>query len=218
MKRFFWTVLLSAAFAAAPLLQAEEGFTSLFDGKSFDGWKLNENKDTFSIVDGAIVAKGPRSHLYYAGDVNGAVFKNFEFKIDVKTTPGSNGGIYFHTAYQATGWPDKGFEVQVNSSHKDRRKTGGLYGVADVMDNPPAPDGEWYTQHIIVEGDKVTIKVNGKVATEWMQPADWNGLQPADGKGPKFPGRKLDEGTFALQGHDPGSIVGYKNIRVKALP
>ena len=92
---------------------------SLFDGKSFDGWKASENKDTFSVRDGMIVAHGPRSHLFYTGPVNNANFKNFEFKADVMTTEGSNSGIYFHTEYQEKGWPSKGFECQVNSTQTD---------------------------------------------------------------------------------------------------
>ena len=34
----------------------------------------------------------------------------------------------------------------------------------------------------------------------------------------EFPGRKLDRGTIALQAHDPGSIVHYKDIQIRLLP
>jgi len=189
----------------------EKGFISLWDGETFEGWKVStDNPDTFSIQDGAIVANGPRAHLYYVGDVNGGEFKNFELKVDVMTQPNSNGGIYFHTEYQEEGWPSKGFEVQVNNSHKDWRRSGGLYAVQDVQ-QAPAADGEWFTEHIIVQGDRVAVLVGPKLLVNWTQPEDWTPPQGMEG-------RVLDSGTFALQGHDPGSTVYYKNIRVKPLP
>lgn len=187
----------------------EPGFTSLWDGKTFNGWKKSsDNPDTFQIKDGAIVANGPRCHVYYVGDFNGGKFKNFELMVDVMTKPSSNGGVYFHTEYQADGWPTKGFEVQVNNSHGDWRKSGGLYAVQDVKD--ALPDNEWFTEHIVVKGMNVKVFRNGKEVVNWVQPDDWKPPQGMDG-------RVLGEGTFALQGHDPGSTVFYKNIRVKLL-
>lgn len=189
---------------------ADEGWIRLFDGtpNSWKGWKASENKDTFTTRDGMIVAQGPRSHLFYAGPVENANFTNFEFKADVMTEPGSNSGIYFHTKYQETGWPSKGYEVQVNNTHKDPKKTGGLYAVKDVFD-APAKDNEWFNQHIIVQGKNITIKVNGKTMVEYTEPEE---------VGRSGAGRKISSGTFALQGHDPKSIVYYKNIMVKPLP
>ncbi len=187
----------------------EEGWISLFDGKSLDGWRASENKDTFTVKDGLIVVHGNRSHLFYAGPVQDANFKNFEFKADVMTEPGSNSGLYFHTEYQENDWPSKGYEVQVNNSHSDWRRTGGLYGVQDVRESP-AKDNEWFTEHIIVKGKQITIKVNGKTVVDWTEPDDFG----TEGRS----GRKISSGTFALQGHDPKSIVYFKNVMVKPLP
>jgi len=184
------------------------GWQSLFDGKTLDGWKASENKDTFSVRDGMIVVKGPRSHLFYVGPVENANFKDFEFKADVMTEPGSNSGIYFHTEYQEAGWPNKGYEVQVNNTHQDWRKTGSLYAAKDVRQSL-AKDNQWFTEHIIVQGKRIIIKINGKTAVDWTEPEGFS-LE-------KQPGRKLSSGTFALQGHDPKSVVYYKNIRVKPL-
>ncbi len=199
---------------AAALLTAadkpEKGFKSLFNGKNMDGWTVSkENPDTFSVKDGAIVAKGPYAHLFYTGPINNHDFKNFELKVDVMTEPNSNGGIYFHTTYQEKGWPDKGFEVQVNNTHKDVKKTGGLYNIKDNLEKV-ADDNKWFTEHIIVKGNHVQVFVDGKLVTDWTQP---EGFTPPKGHA----GRVLDHGTFALQGHDPGSVVHYKNIRVKPL-
>ncbi len=187
----------------------EEGFVQLFDGKSFDGWKINEKKESWKIVDGAIVANGPRSHLFYVGDDK--PFVNFELRVDVKTETEANGGIYFHTKFQEEGWPKYGFEAQVNNSpvgKKDPKKTGSLYAVKDVLELH-VKDGEWYTETVIVKGKHVVIKINDKVVTDYTEPDDKKA-------GEDFT-RKLDKGTFALQAHDPGSTVHFKNIRVKRL-
>lgn len=218
MPRSF-PLLLCAILVAVPLLAEDDGWVDLWDGKTFDGWKLSaENPSSFQIKDGAIVANGPRAHLFYSGKVNGAEFSDFELKVDVLAKNNSNGGIYFHTAYQDKGWPLKGFEVQVNNTYqRDPRKTGGLYGVSDNL-VPPAEDDEWFTEHIVVRGNTVKIYVDGHLVTNWVQPDDWDGVRPlANGRGMDFPERKLDSGTIALQGHDPHSLVLYKNIRVKVL-
>jgi type 1 glutamine amidotransferase len=197
-------MLLFATLIVNLALGAEDGWVSLFDGKSLSGWEKSEDQDCFKIENGAIVANGNRSHLFYMGHVNGASFKNFEYKVEVKTEPGSNGGLYFHTAYQPTGWPSKGFEVQVNNSYtRDPRKTGSLYGIQDVL-IATARDNEWYTEHITVIGQHVVVRINDRTVVDYVQPANSD--------------KPLTRGTFALQGHDPGSKVHYRNIRVKPLP
>lgn len=200
--------LLAAASFNLHAADSEEGFVSIFDGKTFNGWKpAVEHSSTWKIEDGAFVTRGERCHLYYVGDEK--PFKNFELRVDVMTEPVSNGGIYFHTKYQEQSWPKYGFECQVNNSHTDWKKTGSLYDVVNVPGSP-AKDNEWWTQTILVEGNQVTVKINGQVLLQYTEPP---GAQP----GRDFT-RKLDEGTFALQAHDPKSVVRYKNIRVKRLP
>ena len=205
MKRLL--LLLACSCATLVRAQTEVGFTQIFDGKSFNGWKpATENSGTWKIEDGAFVTRGARCHLYYVGDLK--PFKDFELKVEVMTEPHSNGGIYFHTRYQEVGWPVYGFESQVNNSHSDWKRTGSLYDVAN-LGNTPAKDNEWWTQDIAVKGNKVTVKVNNVIVLEYTEPP---GAQP----GKEFT-RKLDAGTFALQAHDPGSVVRYRNIRVKRL-
>jgi len=210
--RFLTTLSVAAlvSLAGATLPAQDAGWVSLFDGKTLDGWKVGENAATFSVQDGAIVVNGPRAHLYYVGPVQNHDFKNFEFKADVMTTPGSNSGLYFHTAYQEGGWPSKGYEVQVNNSHTDPKRTAGLYNVQDNME-APAKDGEWFTMQIVVKGKQITTSVNGKTISNYTEP---EGVErPADMKA-----RVLSSGTFAIQGHDPKSKVLVKNIMVKPLP
>lgn len=187
----------------------KDGWISLFNGKNLDGWKVSENPSSFAVVDGEIKIDGPRAHAFYVGDVNNGEFKNFEFIAEVKTMPKANSGIFFHTAYQESGWPNKGYEVQVNQTHSDWRKTGSLYSFNDVKE-VYVKDGEWYTEHIIVKGDHVTVKINGKTVMEYIESEDKN--RPANA-GEK----KIDKGTFALQAHDPESVIYYRNIKVKVL-
>lgn len=187
-----------------------KGFISLFDGKTLNGWKVGDNAASFTVDSGMIIAHGDVAHLFYDGKVGDHNFKNFHFKAEVKTTPGSNSGIYFHTAYQQGGWPSKGYEVQVNNSHTDWRRTGSLYAIQDVKE-VYVKDNEWYTEEIIVEGKKITTKINGKTVVEYTEP---DNVQRSGG----MEQRVLSSGTFALQGHDPNSKVYYRNIQVKILP
>ena len=209
MKKIALTVaVLSLLSILSPRARSEEGWVSLFDGKTLAGWKASENTDSWKIVEGELVCHGPRSHLFYDGDLK--PFKNFEFKAEVMTTRGSNSGIYFHTRFQPEGWPKYGYEVQVNNTHKDPKKTGGLYGVSDVFE-APAKDGTWFEMHIAVQGKHAVVAVDGKKLVDYTEPADKE--TPKDG----FV-RVISEGTFALQAHDPASEVHYRNIRVKKLP
>lgn len=198
------------AFTGKGSLRQSE-WISLFDGKSLDGWKVGDNASTFHADSGMIIVHGRTAHLFYDGAVQQHHFKNFEFKADVMTMPGANSGIYFHTQYQQSGWPAKGYEVQVNNSHTDWRRTGSLYGIQDVKE-VYVKDKEWYTESIKVEGKRVVIALNGKVVVDYTEPA--NVVQ--ERKGDSL--RVISSGTFALQGHDPNSIVYFKNIMVKLLP
>src|SRR5688572_15873799 len=205
MKRLLLSLALFAAISTVRAAESEEGFKVIMDGKSFDGWKVSkENTNSWKIEDGAFVAKGERSHLFYVGDEK--PFKDFELKVEVMTEPSANGGIYFHTKFQESSWPKAGFECQVNVSHSDYKKTGSLYDIAN-LGVTPAQDNKWWTQHITVKGNKVQVRIDGKLVLEYNEPP---GTQP----GKDF-SRKLSEGTFAFQAHDPKSVIRYKNIRVK---
>jgi hypothetical protein len=211
MKNFFLPVFVLAILISCKAQNKADsnGWISLFDGKSLDGWKVGDNASTFSVKDGAIVANGPVAHLFYAGDVKNHDFKNFEFKAEVMTTPGSNSGLYFHTAYQDSSWPQKGYEVQVNNSHTDWRRTGSLYAIQDVKE-VYVKDNEWYTESIIVKDKHITVRINDKSVVEYDEPANVRreaGMEQ----------RVLSSGTFAIQGHDPNSKVYFKNIMVKPL-
>jgi len=213
MKRsgLFMVILLLAALVVSPVQaqkkKKEKGWVAIFDGKCFDGWKpTTDSPSTFTIEEGTIKVAGPRAHLFYDGAVGNHDFKNFSFKADIKTMPGANSGMFIHTTYQPDGWPGQGYEIQVNQSHTDWRKTGSVYSFQDVKE-VYAKDGEWYTEEIEVQGKHVTVKVNGQVINDYMEPET-----------PKDPMKRLSHGTVALQGHDPKSVIYYKNVMVRVLP
>lgn len=235
---FGLVLLLATGPLAAQTPAPEEGFVSLFDGKSLDGWKIGDNSELFQVHDGMIVMECPATdhrpaHLFYDGAVNGHQFKNFDLRVDVMTYPGANSGIYFHTKFQQAGFPRLGLECQVDNSHSDWRRTGSLYGVCNLtwgpetppddnkqnvffVEKPPVTDNVWYTQEIICRNGVVTLKLDGKPMFTYR-------ITEADAEHNLSTGATwLPEGTFALQGHPPmpGHIskAAFRNIRVKVLP
>jgi hypothetical protein len=205
IKKLFSAVVASAFVltASAEPEKVEEGFTSIFDGKSLDGWKIGGEPANIKVADGAIVANGNCTHAFYMGKDGKAKYKDFELRADIMTKPNSNGGFFIHTEFQDKGWPAKGYEVQVNNTQSDWRKSGGLYGVVDNKE--PFEDNTWMKYVIRVEKGKITVSINGKdLVKDYV---------PEEGKSKLLP----DGGTFAIQAHDPGSTTLYKNIRVKSL-
>ena len=171
------------------------------------------------VEDGAFVSRGDRSHLYYVGRVGKHDFRNFEFSAEVMTSPGANSGIYVHTKLQPEGWPAAGYELQVINSNPPAEKTGGyiehkmtgsIYAVRNTW-IAPAKDNEWFNYRIRVVGKTIQTFINDKLICEYAEPAS---ASRADDK----KGRLLGSGTFALQAHDPDSVVKYRNMKVRILP
>ena len=165
----------------------------MFDGSTLEGWKANEHPESWTVKDGAIRGDGPASHLFYMTEK----CVNCEFKAEVRINHGGNSGMYFRTAF-GPGFP-KGYEAQVDST-PDRSGRNGQpvwfgQGVRQLI-----PDDTWWTQHIIVEGNHIQIFVNDKPTVDFI---DENNTYTS--------------GYLALQEHNPGSVVEYKNLMMKAL-
>ncbi|WP_221028929.1 3-keto-disaccharide hydrolase [Actomonas aquatica] len=214
------TRLLLCLLACTSLALAQNAaWHSLFDGESLSGWQANESPGSWSVQDGAIVAHGPRSHLFYVGEVNGHSFKNFEFSAEVLTTLGSNSGIYIHTKLAPDPWPTTGYECQVVNSTRppakpgdyvERKMTGSIYAVRNTW-RTPARDNEWFEYRIKVMGRTIQTFINGELICQYTEGGQhW--------RAPDKKLRRLSAGTFALQGHDPDSVVHYRNLRVRILP
>ena len=195
------TLGILACSSAMSANKPDDGWIALFDGQTLAGWKASENPPTFSVANGEIVVHGPRAHLFYDGAVMNHEFKDFELKADVLTKPGANSGIFVRTAFQPTGFPSNGYEVQVNNSQSDWRRTGSLYAVRDIRE--AMKDNEWFTLHTVVQGRRVRIMINDRQVVDYTEPDSSK--------------TRLTGGTIALQGHDPGSEVHYRNILIRPL-
>ena len=226
-------IVLVLSVSAAPAADAD-GWVQLFNGKDLSGWKIHpmpnpaiqditEKKDAdgkiigfegtvkkekvalWRVEDGTIIGGGPASHLFSdRGD-----YVNFHFRVEAKVNDKGNSGQYFRTAF-GPGFP-KGYEAQLNATHGDPVKTGSIYPDSrvgldkfrdkiTVLDTAPHKADEFFTQEVIAIGAKITILVNGKKTIEWEDPD-----------------HRFKKGHFALQAHDPGSIMTFRKIEVKEL-
>jgi hypothetical protein len=205
-------ILVAILFSACQSQPQTGHWFRLFDGKTLDGWqKSGENPESFVIEVGAIKCSGNRAHLYYKED-----FKNFELETEVKTLKNSNSGVFIHTSYQDSGWPQKGYEIQINNSYTgtdnyiERRKTGSIYNIRNVY-FPTVEDDKWFKLRIKVIENHVQVFVNNIKVNDYIEPKQpwrWEGGENI----------KLGEGRLALQAHDAESIVYFKNIRARHLP
>jgi hypothetical protein len=217
MKRFLSYGLVWAAICAAPAWSQD--WIPLQDGKSLAGWKAAERPESWAVENGEFVSHGERAHLFYVGKVANHDFRNFELQAEVMTIPGTNSGIYVHTKWQGPGWPEAGYELQVINSNPpaermngyiEHKMTGSIYAVRNTW-KAPAVDNQWFTYRIRVVGKTIQTFIDDRLICEYAEPE--NAFRPPDKKG-----RLLGSGTFALQAHDPGSVVRYRNLRVKILP
>lgn len=217
MPRIF-LLLCSIVFSLGHAFGADDWLT-LFNGKDLTGWRANIMPESFSVVGGVIRVNATKesAHLFYVGDLkDGFVrFKNFELELSARSEPDSNSGVFIHTDMTTRDKSlhlAKGYEIQLNSSQREKRKTGSLYAVVD-LDKSPVDESQWFRVRIAVRDKHITVHLNDKQVIEYTEP---EGVQrPADRAG-----RLLDPsgGGIALQGHDPKSVFYFKDIRIKRLP
>ena len=191
-----------------------DGWVKIFNGKDLEGWKANDTEGEFYVTDeGEIAGKGGRCHLFYMEEL-----QEFEMKIDVYINDGGNSGVYVLSPWVDNNWPTGGFELQVNSTQSDPVKTGSIYELVMVYDSP-SPADEWFTYHVIVKGNEITVKVNDKTLYTFRDPTARFARRAAAGGGEARPNFKYigQKGHIALQQHDPGSKPKFKNIYIKKL-
>ena len=205
----------------------DAGWTPLFNGTDLTGWKMvNPPSRNFNSVqartnaDGKVVAyvgtlkdgkeetlwRVENGHLIGAGTASHLFsekeYDDFHYRVEAKINDKGNSGQYFRTQLG----PDfpKGYEAQINATHRDPIRTGSLYfpKVKEVlvMNDAPHKADEFFTQEVIADGDEITVLVNGKQTVKW-----------------KDPNKTYTKGHFALQGHDPGTVVTFRKIEYKPL-
>ncbi len=202
--------------ADLPGAEAAGEWISLFDGRSLDGWRASEHHDTWRVEDACLVAQGERSHLFYEGSAGNHDFRNFELLVEARTEPAANSGIYFHTRYQQSGWPEKGYEIQINNSYsgvgnyRELKRTGSLYGVRNIY-QAFVDDGQWFQIRVRVVAKRIRVWVNEYPTVDYVEPDDCP-------RPPNLAGRLLSHGTIALQGHDAGSRAAFRKVAIRLLP
>ncbi len=197
-----------------------EEWVSLFNQSDLSGWRANNDPESFTVVDGVlrVQASGKTSaHLFYVGEqLDGfEPFKNFELEATVRSEPNSNGGIFVHTDMSIRDSAKhlaKGYEIQLNSSEKEKRKTGSLYAIVDRPESP-VDETKWFDVRVVVNGKRIIIKINSELTVDYTEPEDVQ-------RPPERAGRLFAEqgGAIALQAHDKNSVWYFKCIRVKRLP
>lgn len=205
IRRTCWLLLglIAPSFACA----AEGEWVSLFDGKSLEGWtalELGGKKGTshWVVKDGMIEGSGQQSMLFSPK----GHYKNFRYRAELKINDGGNSGMYIRTPKEATF--SKGYEIQVNSTHRDPIKTGSVYTYVHVYKQLVPPD-TFFTQEVeAIDKDyrnktvtQIRVKVNGELLYEFLDHD-----------------RSWTEGHFAFQQHDPGSRVTIRKVEVMELP
>jgi hypothetical protein len=224
MKRFMLLGVACAMFAAPQATvfarPSAQDWIPLQDGKSLAGWQAGKRPESWAVEDGVFVTRGGPSHLFYVGKVGKHDFRNFEFSAEVMTAPGSNSGIYVHTKYSnSEDWPPAGYELQVINSNPpaermngyiEHKMTGSIYAVRNTW-VAPAKDNVWFNYRIRVVGKTIQTFIDDRLVCEYAEPV--NPYRPDDKKG-----RLVGSGTFALQAHDPGSVVRFRGMKVKILP
>jgi hypothetical protein len=201
-------LLVTTTFAMAE----DEGFVSLFDGKTLTGWQGAVTG--YIVEDGAIVCDPKKGGFLYTDKEYG----DFVLKLEFQLTPGANNGIGIRTPMK--GDPAYvGMELQVlDDTAKVYEKLqpyqyhGSIYGVVACKRGHQKPVGEWNTQEITVKGKNVKIVLNGETIVD-ANIEKASTPKTIDGK--DHPGLKNDKGYICFCGH--GAKVAFRNIKIKEL-
>ena len=202
-----WLVLgLSASAATAADEKDKGGWVSLFDGKTLSGWTALELRGQgtshWDVKDGVIVGSGEPSMLFSPQ----GHYKNFRYRAEVKINDQGNSGMYVRTAKKAS-FTD-GYEIQINSTHRDPIKTGSVYTMVHIYKQIVPPD-TWFTQQVEVVDRNyrgqvvphIKVWVNDELLYEYLDHT-----------------KSFRQGHFAFQQHDPGSRIEIRKVEVMELP
>ena len=172
-------LLFALFFQAAP---TEQGWTSLFNGKDFTGWKV-VNPASWTVKDGAIVAQRHRRPRVLRRPLQ-------EPHVPQLRAEGGRDGAreLERRRLRPDRVPGHGLPARRASRSRSTTRTHGSRArraastTCRTSTKPPAKDDEWFTEHIIVKGNTITVKVNDKQVVDWTQPADWNGGREGPGR------------------------------------
>jgi hypothetical protein len=211
----FLCMLLLMSCLPYTLFAQEEGFVSLFDGKTLTGWQGNTG--SYQVKEGTIVIvpQGGGGGNLLTDKEYGDFVLRFEFQL----TPGANNGLGFHAPLTGDA-AYVGKELQILDSEHPKYATlqdyqfhGSLYGVMPAKRGHLRPTGEWNQQEVRVQHPNITVTLNGVVILEgnYLALSKQGTLDKKD-----HPGLQRSRGHLGFLGH--GDVVSFRNIRLKELP
>jgi CubicO group peptidase (beta-lactamase class C family) len=213
------TFLLMVPLSAVELSNEEinQGFVSLFDGKSLAGWQ--GNVEYWAAEEGQLVYKAltqpeRSADLLALKLMSGRQYSDFVLRFEFKLQPGANNGVAIRAPLEGDpafagmeiqiidtdGWPNKLKSFQVHGS---------IYGVVPAETGHLKPAGQWNQQEILCIGLHVKVTLNGAVIVD----ANLDQARPIDGQ--EHPGLRRTRGYIGFLGHTKS--VAFRNIRIKEL-
>jgi hypothetical protein len=193
----------------------EKGFVPLFDGKSLNGWKLVRGRGPGYVAkDGVIVCPTDGGGNLYTEKE----YANFIFRFEFKTEPGGNNGVGIRAPLEGDA-AYQGMEIQIlddqHEKYKGKIKSeqhhGSVYDVIPARTGFLKPAGEWNEEEIMANGNRIRVTLNGVIILD----ADL-GMVREEAVLKKHPGLRNKSGHIGFLGH--GSLVEFRNIRIKARP
>ncbi|HEY7182873.1 MAG TPA: DUF1080 domain-containing protein [Blastocatellia bacterium] len=193
----------------------EKGFSALFDGKSLNGWKLMRGHGPGYVVkDGSLVCPADGGGNLFTEKE----YSNFVFRFEFKTEPGGNNGVGIRAPFEGDA-AYVGMEIQILDDGHEKYKGkirseqhhGSIYDVIPARTGFLKPAGEWNEEEIMAKGSRIRVTLNGVIILD----ADLNDVRE-EATLKKHPGLKNKSGHIGFLGH--GSLLEFRNIRIKALP
>ncbi|HEX3716777.1 MAG TPA: DUF1080 domain-containing protein [Verrucomicrobiae bacterium] len=210
-----WVAVVAVVFAGR-LAAEDDGFVSLFDGQTLNGWReMHKTAGPPYFVTNGVIASPPNA----ANDlVTEQTFGDFIFRMDFKLTPGANNGVGIRVPMETNDLTYSGNEVQIlddddpQYAHLDPGQyCGSLYKIFAAKRGALKKVGEWNHYEISFIGRHITVALNGATIVD----GNVNTVtSPAVLRG--HPGMLRDRGHIALLGH--WSYVEFRNIYIKELP
>ncbi|MDE3256072.1 MAG: DUF1080 domain-containing protein [Bacteroidota bacterium] len=230
-KRLLALVLL---FACTQINAQKKEWTSLFDGKTTNGWHTYGKDavgEAWKVVDGTLMLDPSQKEGWQikgGGDiVSNESYGDFHLQLEWKISPNGNSGIIFFVQdepkkYNYIWYTGPEMQVLDNDGHADgkiiKHRAGNLYDLVAGVEGAVKPVGEWNLVDIINEKGTLTLKLNGiTTVTTTLGDESWKNLiknsKFSKGESPDF--GKVFTGHIGLQDH--GNQVWYRNIRIQRL-
>lgn len=180
--------ILTAALAAA------QPWTSLFDGKTLNGWQARATfappgTGDWKVADGAILCGGVQPGWLSTN----SSYRDFRLQLEFKGSATVNSGVFLRS--QKEGQPHvTGYELQIWDMQPAGYLTGSLVDHVKAQPTKIKPDA-WNLFDITVRGDHFLVKLNGQTVLDVKN-------------------SKHSEGVVGLQ-CQPNQVIAFRNIKIQ---